>query len=210
MSNKVTDNENNSSGAESTKIIDIVAQEAEQVVAKACEAARQEAEQELEKALREYEQRTRQIVLKTREEAKSKTAEIASRLGEAIMMRIEQSSTEAVADAVAGFSKRAEQLTQTLQEAADKEAEQALTDVKAEVKSDTGSGDDDAQEAIAEEETISATDEKQEQQEAEEETDKAKSGFEIEVEQELAGITEDKANGKAQLDSEEFENWLTQ
>jgi hypothetical protein len=209
MSNKVSDNENNNSGAESTKIIDMVTQEAEQVVAKACEAAKQEAEQELEKALREYEQRTRQIVLKIREEAKSKTAEIANRLGEAIMMRIEKSSTEAVADAVAGFGKRAEQITQTLQEEAGKEAEQALSGVKAGAESGNGSSGDN-QKAIAEDKATPVTDRKQNQQETEEKTEKAKSGFEIEVEQELAGITEDKANGKAQMDSEDFESWLTQ
>jgi len=216
MSNKATNDENNSSGAESTSIIDMVAQEAEQVVTKACESAKQEAEQELEKALREYEQRTRQIVLKIREEAKSRTAEIASRLGEAIMIRIEKSSTEAVADAVAGFSKRAEQITQTLQETADREAEQALTGVKAGVESGIGRGDNNngARKAKAEEETTSTADETtptaDKQQEPGEEAGEARSGFDIEIEQEMAGITEDKANGGTQQDSEECEHWLTQ
>ena len=183
--------EDNKSEAEPANIIEIVARETEQVITKACEAAKREAEQELEKALRAYEQKTRQIVLKIREEAKSRTVEIASRLGEAIMMRIEKSSTEAVADAVAEFSKKAEHLTQTLQETAGKEAEQALTGVKAGVES----------------EPTSAAGKQQEPQEV---ADKVKPGFEIEVGQELAGIKEDEANGGTQQGSEEFEHWLTQ
>ena len=105
---------------ESARIIEAVAKETEEVIATACEAAKREAEQELEKALREYEQKARQIVLKIREEAKSRAAEIASRLGEAIMLEIESSSTEAVADALAGFGKKAESLTQTISASADK------------------------------------------------------------------------------------------
>ena len=153
---------------ESARIIETVPKDTEQVIAKACEAAKREAEQELEKALREYEQKTRQIVLKIREEAKSRAAEIASRLGEAIMLGIEKSSTEAVADAVAEFSKKAERLTQALPGTA-------------------GS-----------------------RQEPEGATGKAKPGFEIEVEQELASIIEDKTNGRTQQTSEDFEHWLTQ
>jgi 23S rRNA A1618 N6-methylase RlmF len=142
---------------ESARIIETVAKETEEVIAKACDSARREAVEELEKALREYEQKTRQIVLKIKGEAKSKAAEIASRLGEAIMLGIEKSSTEAVADAVAEFSKKAESLTQTI------------------------SGAD----------------------------DKAKPGFEIEVEQELASVIEDKTNGKSQS-NDAFEQWLMQ
>jgi len=201
--------EDNNSEAESANIIETVAQEAEQVIIKACEAARQEAEQELEKALRDYEQKTRQIVLKIREEAKSRTVEIASRLGEAIMMRIEKSSTEAVADAVAGFSKKAEQLTQTLQEAAGKEVEQSLTGVKAGVESAVKSNGNNnaARNGANEDEAMSAADK---QQELKETAGKEEPGFKIEVDQELTGITEDEANGGAQQDSEEFEHWLTQ
>ena len=201
--------EDNNSEAESANIIETVAQEAEQVIIKACEAARQEAEQELEKALRDYEQKTRQIVLKIREEAKSRTVEIASRLGEAIMMRIEKSSTEAVADAVAGFSKKAEQLTQTLQEAAGKEVEQSLTGVKAGVESVVKSNGNNnaARNGANEDEAMSAADK---QQELKETAGKEEPGFKIEVDQELTGITEDEANGGAQQDSEEFEHWLTQ
>jgi len=142
---------------ESARIAETVARETEQVIAKACEAARREAELELEKALREYEQKTKQIVLKIREEAKSKAAEIAVRLGEAIVLGIEKSSTEAIADAVAEFGKKAESLTQT----------------------------------------IAAPE------------DKAKPEPEIAAEQELAGVTEDKANGKSPS-SDDFEQWLKQ
>lgn len=197
---------------ESAKIIEAVAQEAEQVITKACEAAKQEAEQELEKALREYEQKTRQIVLKIKEEAKARTVEIASRLGEAIMMRIEKSSTEAVSDAVAEFSKKAERITQTLQEATGKEAEQTLTGVKAGVESGIGSnGDnDDARKDVSEDEATSTAGKQQEQQKPEWADDQAKPGFKIEVEQELADITEDESNGGTQQDSEKFEHWLTQ
>ena len=183
--------EDNKSETESADIIETVARETEQVITKACEAAKREAEQELERALREYEQKTRQIVLKIRGEAKSRTVEIASRLGEAIMMRIEKSSTEAVADAVAEFSKKAEHLTQALQETAGKEAEQALIGVKAGVESEPTSAAD-------------------KQQEPEEVADKAKPGFEIEVGQEPTGIKEDEANGGTRQNSEEFEHWLTQ
>jgi len=179
----VNTTEDNKSDTGSAKIIEIVARETEQVIIKACEAAKREAGQELEKALREYEQKTRQIVLKFREEAKSRTVEIASRLGEAIMMRIEKSSTEAVADAVAEFSKKAEQLTQTLQETAGKEAEQALIGVKAGVESESTSAAG-------------------KQQEPEEVAGKVKPGFEIKV--------GDEANGGTRQNGEEFENWLTQ
>ncbi len=183
--------EDNKSETKSADIIETVARETEQIITKACEVAKREAEQELEKVLREYEQKTRQIVLKIREEAKSRTVEIASRLGEAIMMRIEKSSTEAVADAVAEFSKKAEQLTQTLQETAGKEAEQALIGVKAGVESEPAPAAG-------------------KQREPEEVADKTKPSFEIKVGQKLAGITGDEANGGTRQNSEEFEHWLTQ
>jgi acyl-CoA reductase-like NAD-dependent aldehyde dehydrogenase len=153
---------------ESARIIEMVAKDTEQVIAKACEAAKREAEQELEKALREYEQKAKQIVLKIREEAKSRAAEIASRLGEAIMLGIEKSSTEAVADVAAEFSKKVESLTQTI--------------------SGVAGG----------------------RQQPEGAAGKAKPGFEIEAEQQLANIIEDKTNGRTQQTSEDFEQWLTQ
>jgi len=116
-------NGSNTAVEESTKIVDVIARETEQVISKACEAAGQEANQELEKALREYEQKTKQIVIKVMEEARSRTADIANRLSEAIMAQIQQSSTEAVANTVAEFGKRAEKMTQSLQET----ARQAIT-----------------------------------------------------------------------------------
>jgi hypothetical protein len=116
-------NGSNTAVEESNRIVDLISQETEQVINKACEAASQEANQELEKALREYEQKTKQIVIKVMEEARSRTADIANRLSEAIMARIQQSSTEAVANTMAEFGKRAEKMTQSLQET----ARQAIT-----------------------------------------------------------------------------------
>lgn len=188
-------NEKKKNGTETAEIIELIARETEQVVAKACEAARREAEQELEKALRDYEQKTRQIVLKIREEAKARTAEIAGRLGEAIMMNIEKSSTEAIADAVAGFGKKAEILTQNLKETTGKEVEQALAGLESGTRKFATEG-----------ESAPAPDNRQQ---AKETAGAANSDFELEVGQELTGVTEDEADEETQQDSEEFEHWLT-
>lgn len=184
---------NNGFGAESSNIIEAIAQEAEQIVTKACEAARQEAEQELEKVLREYEQKTKQIVLKIKEEAKSMTAEITGRLGEAIMMRIEESSAEAVAGAISNFGKKAEQVFA------------GTENIIQSNNNGNGNGSTVRKDTI-ENKNISANDSK----EKIEEVYKAKPSFEIEIEQELSGISGNGTNGGTKKDSEEFENWLTQ
>lgn len=201
--------EDNNAENESFNIIDIVAQEAERVVAESCEAAKLEAEQELENALREYEQRTRQIVLKIKEGAKSRTAEIADRLGEAIMVRIENSSTEAVAEVIAEFGEKAEHIIRTIQETSVRESEEAPVGVENEAESDTESDDNNSTvfRYATRDEAIPAAGS---QQEAEVKNDSKKPSFGVEVENELAGITEDKANGKSKLDSEDFEHWLAQ
>jgi len=192
-------NEDNNSKPESINIIDMVAQETELIVAESCEAAKLQAEQELEKALREYGQRTRQIVIKIKKEAEYRTAEIAGRLGKAIMMRVEKSSTEAVAEVITEFGEKAEQIIQTIQEAIARDAEGLSAGVES--KSESNAENDNNNEAVP------AVDS---QQEAEETNDSTTSGFDIEVENELAGITEDNANGNLQLDSEDFEHWLSQ
>jgi hypothetical protein len=184
----VKNNEDNTAVDESTQIVDVIARETEQVIGRACEAASQEASQELEKALREYEQKTKQIVIKVMEEARSRTAEIAKRLSEAIMVKIEQSSTEAVANTVADFGKRAEKLTQSLQESASQAARQAMSDSKP-------ASDSNGKTAA--------------QPEAKETAGKSDAGFEIEVDQNLGDIGEETKEA-SQENSEEFEHWLTQ
>ena len=104
-------------------------QEAERIIAEASEAADREAEQELERILSEYEQKTKQIVLRIREKAKSEIAEIANRLSEAIMLRLEKASAQAVAGVVSELSTRAGELTRKMQEAAEKEAGQSVASV---------------------------------------------------------------------------------
>jgi hypothetical protein len=185
----VKNNEDNTAVDESTQIVDVIARETEQVIGRACEAASQEASQELEKALREYEQKTKQIVIKVMEEARSRTAEIAKRLSEAIMVKIEQSSTEAVANTVAEFGKRAEKLTKSLQESASQAAHQALSSSK---PASDSNGKAAAQPA------------------AKEDDGKSDAGFEIEVGQNLDDIGEEEAKEGSQESSEEFEHWLTQ
>jgi hypothetical protein len=104
-------------------------QETERIITEASEVASQEAEQELERILSEYEQNAKQIALRIREKAKSETAEIANRLSEAIMLRIEKASAQAVAGVVSELSIRAGELTRKMQEAAEKEAGQSVASV---------------------------------------------------------------------------------
>jgi hypothetical protein len=118
-------------------------QEAEQVIAEASAAASREAELELERILSEYEQKTKQIVLKVREETKLKAAEIARKLSAVIMLRIEKASARAITGVVAELGARAGELTQKMQEAAEKEAGQVVNRAVAE-KGDTTSNKDDS------------------------------------------------------------------
>lgn len=94
------------------------------IIAEAGEKATREAEQELKKFLSEYERKTKQITLKIKEETKTKTAEIAAKFSEAVMLRIEQTSAKAVTSAVLELSSRAGEVTHTIQEISQKEADQ--------------------------------------------------------------------------------------
>ncbi len=195
----------------SANTMNALVQEAEQVIARACEEARQEVEQELERALREYEQKTRQIVLKIKEEAKSRTLGIANRLGEAIMLSIEKSSTEAVAEAVAEFNKKAGNLTQTLQDTAEQEAGKALTGITVGAEDSGQNATDNATlEDKPEAEKGTEEDVAQNQPEPEKAPGEARQGFKIEVEQEIESFIKNEANGGSKQTSEEFEQWLTQ
>jgi hypothetical protein len=196
---------------ESANIMNALVQEAEQIIAKACDEAKQEVEQEMERALREYEQKTRQIMLKIKEEAKLRTMGIANRLGEAIMLSIEKSSTEAIAEAITEFNKKAGNLTQTLQDTAKQETEKALAGIS------FGAGDS-AQNAAdnvtpknkSEAEKGKEEDVAQKQPESDKTTGEAKQGFKIEVEQEIESFIQNEANGGSKQTSKEFEQWLTQ
>lgn len=119
------------------EIIIELAQEADQVITKAGQAARQEAEQEVGRILRQYEQTTKQIVLKIREETKAKAAEIADSVRDSIMLRIEKASTDAIAEAIAESSRKVEELVKKQQEIAEKEDEPVTIEAKVEVDSDT-------------------------------------------------------------------------
>jgi len=96
-----------------------LAQEADQVIAKAGQIARQEAEQELDRILKQYEQKTKQITLKIREEAKAKAAEIADSVREAIMQKIEEAAAEAIAETITESGGKVEELAKKRQRMAD-------------------------------------------------------------------------------------------
>lgn len=167
-----------------------LAQEAEQIITEAGEAAGREAEQELERVLHEYEQKTRQIVLKVREKTKSKTTEIANRLSEAVMLGIEKASARAVAGVVSELSTRAGELTKKMQEAAEKEAGLAVSEMA------VGLGGDESPENSALKEGLDKADE---------ETD--------DTSQETEFITEEEGIELQQpqpVEAENFDQWLTQ
>ncbi len=164
-------------------------QAAEAIITEAGAKAGREAEQELEKVLDEYERKTKQIILKIKEETKTKTAEIAGKLGEAIMLRIEQTSARAVNNALSELSSRARALTGNVQETVQKETDQQVSKVS------TGlwdSGEDADKGTYQEEEDIAEA--KEEESEKESKSD----------------VTEEDIKLHQSIENEDFESWLTQ
>ncbi len=120
------------------EIMTELAKEAEQLIGKVGKIARQEAEQEMGRILHQYEQRTKQIVLKIKEENKARAAEMADALKEAIMLRIEQASSDAIASVIAQSSRKVEELVRKRQEI-DDEGEPEPAETKPEASDNVGS-----------------------------------------------------------------------
>lgn len=142
MDNSKENNGNNEKAEPGTSdFMTELIQAADRIIAEASEKAGREAEQELERMIGEYERKTKQIILKIKEETKTKTAEIAGKLSATIMLRIEQSSAEAVTSSVSELITKAGDLTRKMQETADKEVEQTKDKIAAELGSDAQSDD---------------------------------------------------------------------
>jgi nitrogenase molybdenum-iron protein alpha/beta subunit len=164
-------------------------QEADKVIAEAGEKAGREAEQELDRIISEYERKTKQIILKIREETKTKTAEIAGKLSEAILLRIEQASAEAVTSAVSKLSSRAWELTRKVQETAQKETDQEISKVSTGLWDNTESTDKNAQQ---------------------EETDIARVKEEDSRQESKPVIEEEGMKLHQSIEAEDFDRWLIQ
>ena len=164
-------------------------QATERIIAEAGEKAGREAEQELERVLGEYERKTKQIILKIKEETKTKTAEITGKLSEAIMLRIEQASAEAVTSAVSELSGRAWELTHKMQETAQKETDQEIN------KASTGLWD-----------KAESTDKNAQQ----EETDIARMKEEDSRQESKSAMEEEGIKLHQSIEVEDFDSWLTQ
>lgn len=182
---------------DSLNVMTKLVQEAEQIITEAGEAAGREAEQELEKVLQEYEQKTRQIILKVREKTKSKTVEMANRLSEAVMLGIEKASAKAVAGVVSELSNKAGELTKKMQEAAEKEAGQAISRIAVGL----GGGESPANRAL-----------KEDLDTAGEEIDDTNQETEFVTEEEGIELKQpaEAKNFEQPVEAENFDQWLAQ
>jgi hypothetical protein len=106
----------------------LLAKEADDVIALAGKSARQEAEEETEKMLRQYEQRAKQIVLKIREETRARADEMAVRFRDALILMVEEASTAALDETIAGVGVKTGEIVKHMQEAVKKETRQALAE----------------------------------------------------------------------------------
>jgi hypothetical protein len=109
-------------------IMMLLTEETDLLMASAKESACKEANEETEKLLRQYEQKAKQIILKTREEARSRANEITERFREALVLRIEETSTEALIQILAGLGTKSGEIAARLQDAAKHEVRQALAE----------------------------------------------------------------------------------
>jgi len=164
-------------------------QATERIIAEAGEKAGREAEQELERVLGEYERKTKQIILKIKEDTKAKTAEITAKLSEAIMFSIEQASTRAVTSMVSELSTRAGELTQEMQETAEKETNQEISKASTGLRDNTENNNKNAPQ-----EDLGVV-----------ETKKEDTGQEVEPVMEEGEIKLQQS-----IESEDFDQWLTQ
>jgi hypothetical protein len=109
-------------------IMMLLTEEADLLMVSARESACKEANEETEKLLRQYEQKAKQIILKTREEARNRANEITERFREALVLRIEETSTEALIQILAGLGTKSGEIAARLQDAAKHEVRQALAE----------------------------------------------------------------------------------
>jgi hypothetical protein len=109
-------------------IMMLLTEEADLLMMSARESACKEANEETEILLRQYEQKAKQIILKTREEARNRANEITERFREALVLRIEETSTEALIQILAGVGAKSGEIAARLQGAAKNEVRQALAE----------------------------------------------------------------------------------
>jgi hypothetical protein len=121
------ENENRSPG-KAVDIMALLAEEASHLMTSARESACKEANEETEKLLRQYEQKAKQIILKTREEARSRANEIAERFREALVLGIEETSTEALIQILAGLGTKSGEIATRLHDTAKNEVRQAIAE----------------------------------------------------------------------------------
>ena len=129
--------QNTSAGGDrgTTDLMAEMAKEADQIIINAGKAARQEAEQEIERILKQYEEKTKQIVLKIREETNTRATQIADNVREAILLKIEKASADAIAGAIADSSRKVEELVKNQTNLVGEEGEPAPAEAKVDQKS---------------------------------------------------------------------------
>ncbi len=113
---------------ETSDVMLLLAEEAEQMIGLAGKTAVKEVEEETEKFLRQYEQKARQIILKIREDSRERANEIAGRFRDALILQIEEASTTALSQSIIDAGSRTGEIARRMQEATRREVRQALAE----------------------------------------------------------------------------------
>jgi hypothetical protein len=113
---------------ETRDLMQLMAEESENMIESAAKSAAKEADEETTEFLLQYEQKARQIILKIRAESSVKADAIAERFRDALMLRIEEASMASLNQVITGVSLKTGEIIKRLQESAKREARQALAE----------------------------------------------------------------------------------